>query len=519
MPERVQLVCDDVLQWAKTYTGPPFYAMLTDPPYELGFMGRDWDKTGIAFRPETWAALARHLLPGAFVMAFASSRGWHRLACAMEDAGLILHPSIFGWGFGSGFPKAARIDTVVDREAGVEREVLGTAADFALDGCSRNALRHQESNWANGFSKAIGHGWDRSITAPATPLAQVWAGHRYGLQALKPALEPIIVAQVPYRGRPVDSITQTGAGALWIEGGRIAACVDDENMRTHPAQNGTSGNYSGARDARPPRPHSTPPGRWPANFVLCHTPHCQPLGEKRMQGTNVPGPGARSIGYAALHGGRAGIQSYASSDGTETVQAWACAEGCPVRVLNEQAGERKSGGGALGQGWSSNGSHEGWKRKAHEHYTDRGSTLASTGPASRFFFTADWSLDVAEQLVHADPLRYQAKASRAERDAGMTRRNTNPCIKPLALLKWLATLLLPPAAYAPRRLLVPFAGSGSECIGGLLAGWEEVVGIEQESVYVESACQRMAWWTGYAPECASTTPERSVGATQQLSLF
>ena len=77
----------------------------------------------------------------------------------MEDAGLIIHPSIFGWGFGSGFPKATRIDD--------ER----------------------------------------------------FSGYRYGLQSLKPALEPIIVAQVPYQGRSVESITQTGAGTWWIEGG------------------------------------------------------------------------------------------------------------------------------------------------------------------------------------------------------------------------------------------------------------------------------------------------------------
>ena len=126
------ILCDDVLHWAENTPPLGAMALLADPPYELNFMGsgkkNHWDNTGIAFRPETWAALARHLLPGAFVMAFASSRGYHRLACAMEDAGLILHPSIFnyrtgevievpslmGYSFGSGFPKSTRIDTQVD---------------------------------------------------------------------------------------------------------------------------------------------------------------------------------------------------------------------------------------------------------------------------------------------------------------------------------------------------------------------------------------------------------------------
>ena len=81
-----EIVCGDVMEWCKTYDGPKFHALLCDPPYSLQFMGKDWDHD-IAFHPETWAALTEHLYPGAFGMAFASSRGWHRLACAIEDAG------------------------------------------------------------------------------------------------------------------------------------------------------------------------------------------------------------------------------------------------------------------------------------------------------------------------------------------------------------------------------------------------------------------------------------------------
>jgi site-specific DNA-methyltransferase (adenine-specific) len=140
----------DVMGWAAAYDGAPFHAMLCDPPYHLsaprthtsfvggtkdrpltegakeqrrqsgGFMGKRWDGGSIAHDPETWAALAAHLLPGAFLMCFASSRGWHRQAVAMEDAGLIAHPSVFmlGWATGQGFPKASRIDRAIDDAAG-----------------------------------------------------------------------------------------------------------------------------------------------------------------------------------------------------------------------------------------------------------------------------------------------------------------------------------------------------------------------------------------------------------------
>ena len=103
----------DVRSFSRHYRGEKFHAMLCDPPYHLisdtrngsqrvagtgpygrhtietkGFMGKKWDGGDIAFDPDTWAGLAEHLHPGGFGMAFASSRGWHRLAVAIEDAGL-----------------------------------------------------------------------------------------------------------------------------------------------------------------------------------------------------------------------------------------------------------------------------------------------------------------------------------------------------------------------------------------------------------------------------------------------
>lgn len=78
---------------------------------------------------------------------------------------------------------------------------------------------------------------------------------------------------------------------------------------------------------------------------------------------------------------------------------------------------------------------------------------------------------------------------------GLTRRrNLHPTLKPIALARHLATLLLPPDAYAPRRLLVPFAGAGSEMIGAFLAGWEEIIGVELEADHVAIAEARIAYW-------------------------
>ena len=110
-------------------------------------------------------------------------------------------------------------------------------------------------------------------------------------------------------------------------------------------------------------------------------------------------------------------------------------------------------------------------------------------------FVPDLRAVVAHQLlfmphVRRDDLRLGEAAELLE----VAQRNAHPCVKPLALARHLATLLLPPAAYAPRRLFVPFAGSGSECIGAMLAGWDEVVGVELSDEYADIARARLAWW-------------------------
>ena len=155
-------------------------------------------RSGIAFRYETWEALAKHLHPGAFGMAFASARGWHRLAVAIEDSGMQIHPSIFGYSYGSGFPKASRIDSQCQKRRGVVKCQNGKC----ISNDAMVNLPYAERWYWYGHEKAT-------------------EGHRYGLQALKPALEPIIVFQKPYEGKPVECITETGAGALWGDGGRV----------------------------------------------------------------------------------------------------------------------------------------------------------------------------------------------------------------------------------------------------------------------------------------------------------
>ena len=90
---------------------------ITDPPYELGFMGKKWDSSGIAFQPETWQAVFRVLKPGAIMLAFGGTRTYHRMVCAIEDAGFEIRDTI-AWIYGSGFPKSYDISKGIDKQAG-----------------------------------------------------------------------------------------------------------------------------------------------------------------------------------------------------------------------------------------------------------------------------------------------------------------------------------------------------------------------------------------------------------------
>ena len=104
----------DIKKWAAEYKGELFDAVLCDPPYELGFMGKSWDSSGIAFDTEMWADIYKLLKPGGHLLAFSGSRTYHRMAVAIEDAGFEIRDQLI-WMYGSGFPKSLNIGKSVNQ--------------------------------------------------------------------------------------------------------------------------------------------------------------------------------------------------------------------------------------------------------------------------------------------------------------------------------------------------------------------------------------------------------------------
>jgi DNA modification methylase len=216
-------------------------AIVTDPPYGLGFMGKEWDHgvPGVPF----WEQALRVLKPGGHLIAFAGSRTYHRLACAVEDAGFEVRDQIL-WVYGSGFPKSMDISKAIDKAAGAEREVVG------------KSRRHGGGIKGNGTSYEV----DPSIpdiTAPATPEAQQWSG--WGT-ALKPAHEPAVLARKPFKGTVAANVLTHGTGGINVDGCRVGG---PGAMKWEKPRGGIWATDSEATAQLVQNDQ----GRWPANLI------------------------------------------------------------------------------------------------------------------------------------------------------------------------------------------------------------------------------------------------------------
>jgi site-specific DNA-methyltransferase (adenine-specific) len=231
-------------------------AVVTDPPYGLAFMGKRWDYDVPSV--EIWAECLRVLKPGGHLLAFAGTRTQHRMAVRIEDAGFEIRDLIM-WVYGSGFPKSLDVSKAIDKAAGAEREVVG-AAVYGEGHVQRNG-GDSVSGYSGGLTTE-GEGV-RTITAPATPEAQQWAG--WGT-ALKPALEPITMARKPLAGTVAANVLEHGTGALNVDGCRVG--TEPPAPRNAPKKIIRGGKFHAAAEAEREMSHFNPTsGRWPANLI------------------------------------------------------------------------------------------------------------------------------------------------------------------------------------------------------------------------------------------------------------
>lgn len=387
-------------------------AIVCDPPYGLEFMGKEFDRLGDGERMQGWhrawaEEALRVLKPGGYLLAFGGSRTYHRLACAIEDAGFEIRDCVM-WLYGSGFPKSLSVSSAIDKAARGTPQG-STKGDPLKRGKGVSIKREIFSTGGKGGGAPTGLTDDYDAYVPYTDAARAW--HGWGT-ALKPAHEPIVVARKPLIGTVAANVLRHGTGALNIDGCRIGTGKDVPAS----VSRGTGGQaLSGSADGSLRREDGSGSGfdpntgRWPANVIH---------------------DGSEEVlaGFPVTTSGKPGIMRKGINDGA--------AYGAESRP----PGTPMSGFG-------------------------------DSGSAARFF--------------------YCAKASKAEREAGLSapagkRANVHPTVKPVALMKYLLRLVLPPGGIA----LDPFAGSGTTLVAAAELGMT-AIGIERDPAYVEIAAARV----------------------------
>lgn len=438
----VRVIEGDCLEVMRRLEPRQFTAVVTDPPYGLsagatsyleseggggGFMGALWDRgvPGVQF----WQAALEVCLPGAYMLAFGGTRTYHRQTCAIEDSGWTIRDCLM-WVYGSGFPKSLNISAAIDKAAGVERDVVGKKrSGFALSNFGGQAFCDEINK-------------TKDITAPATPNAHTWQG--WGT-ALKPALEPIVLAMRPREGSFVDNVLRHECGGLNIDGTRIES--GGEHERPYQPANNQDSLFAG--DA-PFEPTNHPGGRWPANVLIDNSDEVVELfpntGPSRAHEDKSK---STSIGYGCDHWIKRGASH--NDAGGSAARFYYCAKASRA--------EREAG-------------------------------LDALEPMTRAQLTG---------RVEGSPGLDNPRAS--QRSTGQI-RNTHPTVKPLALMRYLVRLVSQPRR---NRILDPFAGSGTTGLAAQLAGLECVL-IEQDPAHCAIIKERLKWALEVRERCGGEPP-------------
>lgn len=544
MVEVNKIINGDCIEEMKKLPDNSVDAIITDPPYDLtsitkpridqtdegsygkqvpfirvqsrgGFMGKTWDGTGIAFKPEVWIECLRVLKPGGYLLSFGGTRTYHRMTCAIEDAGFEIRDCIM-WIYGSGFPKSLNIGKQIDKMAEENIEVikakqelgkwlkekrgdkpmieiskyflsktggltgcvsnwelgknlptwdiwiklkevleLDERFDYLIEGRPKNYISaereitgkdgrgelkgdmffSQDTKRAFEVGKSIGYGkWDLK-DKPATDLAKQWEG--WGT-ALKPAVEPIVVARKPLSEKNVAlNVLKWGTGGINIDECRIETKEEigrnNINIKNSPLapKDGWNENSMKGLDTR-----GLVNGRFPANILFDE---------------------------------EAG------------------------KMLDEQSGIKKGNGHwsktkTTGFGEFGNGKSE---------YFGVGEKDTLVGGASRFFYCAKASksernfgceeleesnVDYGERMgQNNSPIRPDGTERKPN-----TQRNNHPTVKPIKLIEYLIKLVSKEGTI----ILDPFLGSGTTAVACVKLN-RNFIGIEKEPEYVKIAEARI----------------------------
>ena len=427
-------------------------SIVTDPPYELNFMGKGWDNAGISFNKETWEKCLRVLKPGGHLLAFGGSRTFHRIAVAIEDAGFEIRDTIM-WIYGSGFPKSMNIGIELDKRNGVESDVVG----FNRGGVSSRAFQSAETTTAGGYEiKKAKNKWDG-----------------WGTQ-LKPSYEPVIVARKPLDGSILDNVEKYGVGGINIDECRIEHNEEIKTTNRQARQDGTvfDNNNSGFDSSKLNMASANPNGRFPNNVILTY----DETDKEEVIRTGQEG------GFPYTSGGnRVNTTAVRQSDKNSGY-------GFDVNTRSEYADSGSASRYFYCAKASKKDREEGLEYFEEKPRFQQGN-YSQSPVCSVCGKTFNGTNDHSSCGEHT--MTYMSKES------NQVRKNIHPTVKPTELMQYLVRLVTPKGG----TVLDPFTGSGTT---GKAVAYEnnernanyKFIGIELSSEYAEIAKARITYANG-----------------------
>jgi len=466
-------------------------SIVTDPPYELGFMGKSWDSSGIAYNVDLWRECLRVLKPGGHLLSFGGTRTWHRIAVAIEDAGFEVRDSI-AWMYGSGFPKSLDVSKAIDKSTGENRQrQLKFVTWMRSTGITakqiNDATETQMASHYIGFSQ------------PAIATADLFDKLRPYLPEVPEEIERLVAERTgiewtAYKNREVlglgaatcPQLEATGVCDGHFDNGTLQV---KHQLATAPATPEAQ-QWEGWGTALKPAFEPVIVARKPLIGTVAANVLEHGTGALNIDGSRIGTEGgAKRAEFEdnktnSVYGKGLGQKDAAPRiDGLGRWPANVILDEYSAGLLDEQSGISKSPKPYVAEGYKETSMFGvGGVNHAKE--------FGDSGGASRFFYVAKASKRDRNEGLEGLPEVHAPKGNNEGRDLenaanhlgglqGARAKNFHPTVKPTALMRYLVKLVTPPGG----TVLDPFTGSGSTGKAAILEGFT-FIGCEMTEDYV-----------------------------------
>ena len=507
-------------------------SIVTDPPYELGFMGKSWDNTGIANNPLMWAECLRVLKPGGYLLSFGGTRTYHRMACAIEDAGFEVRDMI-EWIYSTGFPKSLNLNKALQKKC-----TCGNMVEYDNERTKQNTessvrlMSNTDLSQGINIEKEQGEILQSGLSEQSLSLPRDTSSYERRKEPSVEGRSDLQKTEGELQGGNLSEMSKglsTNGTEGWIY--NATPFSNGTSLESHSYTNGSGASHrpqSEQQQDREPCAFCKQLGTqetrrlYEATYGVgsalkpAHEPICvarKPLSEKTLVynfikygtgGINIDESRVETEDSLSIHKGNL----FAGNSGIDTKENFETKGQSigrfPANLIHDNSEEVRECFPESTSG-AKKANQENYNHDGKEFVATLGASVneyqASSGNASRFF----------KSII------YQAKASKSERNKGceeledkdridyggfhsekglvennrnpenrLPNKNNHPTVKPIALMEYLIKMVTPKGG----TVLDPFAGSGTTGVACKNLNRNYIL-IEKEPEYIEIIKKRL----------------------------